>query len=339
MKLDKFDYKLPKDRIAQEPKKNRSDSKLMVLSKIDQTIQDDYFFNLCNYLSKNDLVIFNNTKVIPARLYGSKSTGGKVEIFFERKISDYDFLAFIKNFKLLDSKNEIIISNTQKVIVEKKIGDFYHIRSDKTTVHELLDSYGNTPLPPYINRKPTERDKNRYQTIYSSEIGSTAAPTAGLHFDEKVFSSMKSAGIQYCFCTLHIGLGTFSPIRTENINDYNIHSEFYSIPAETVEKISDCKKNHGRVIAVGTTVLRALESFYLNKNKTPDTFYDTNLFIKPGFSFSVVDGLITNFHLPKSSLLVLIAAFYGLEPTLRAYDHAINNQYMFFSYGDVNLII
>jgi len=202
-----------------------------------------------------------------------------------------------------------------------------------------LDSYGNTPLPPYINRKPTERDKDRYQTIYSSEIGSTAAPTAGLHFDEKVFSSMKSVGIQYCFCTLHIGLGTFSPIRTENINDYNIHSEFYSIPAETVEKISSCKKNHGRVIAVGTTVLRALESFYLNKNKMPDTFYDTNLFIKPGFSFSVVDGLITNFHLPKSSLLVLIAAFYGLEPTLRAYDHAINNQYMFFSYGDVNLII
>ena len=196
----------------------------------------------------------------------------------------------------------------------------------------------NTPLPPYINRKPTESDKNRYQTIYSSEIGSTAAPTAGLHFDENLIS-MKSAGIQYCFCTLHIGFGTFSPIRTENINDYNIHSEFYSIPAETVEKISDCKKNHGRLLAVGTTVLRALESFYLNKNKIPILFMIQIYLSNRDLIFSVVDGLITNFHLPKSSLLVLIAAFYGLDKTIEAYNFAVKNNYMFFSYGDANLII
>ena len=339
MNIDEFNYILPKDRIAQKPIKNRSDSKLMISSKVDYSNKDDYFYNLCNYLHKNDLIIFNNTKVIPARLFGKKLTGGGVEIFFERKISDYDFLALIKNFNISESNNEIIINHSQSITVNKKIGELYHLTSHTMTVYELLDFFGNTPLPPYIKRKPTKSDKNRYQTIYSSEIGSTAAPTAGLHFDEEVFLKMNDKGIDHCFCTLHIGLGTFNPIRTENINDYKIHNEFYSIPLETIKKINNCKKNHGRVIAVGTTVLRALESFYLGNNKKPNTFYDTNLFIKPGFDFNVIDGLITNFHLPKSSLLVLIAAFYGLEATLKAYDHAIKNKYMFFSFGDAKLII
>ncbi len=339
MNLDAFNYFLPKGKIAQKPAKVRSNSKLLVLDKSSSLMKDDRFFNLCEYLTSKDLLIFNDTKVIPARLFGSKETGGKVEIFFERMISDYNFLGLIKNYSNAKNSDEIIINEDVSLSIIHKEKDLYLLNSKNITVNTLLNKYGNIPLPPYISRNPTQSDEDRYQTIFSNHEGSSAAPTAGLHFDDIVFSNMSKKQIDHCFCTLHIGLGTFSPIRTQKLDNHVLHQEYYSIPLETINKIKKCKERNGRVIAVGTTVVRALESFYLQKKKVPNIFYDTNIFIKPGFDFKVIDGLITNFHLPKSSLLVLISAFYGLEKTLKAYEHAVKNDYMFFSYGDASLIL
>tara|TARA_Y100000816_G_C26028512_1_gene538302 strand:+ start:35 stop:1060 length:1026 start_codon:yes stop_codon:yes gene_type:complete len=337
--LDSFNYNLPQNLIAQKPRDIRSNSKLLVLSKNSSSKKEDYFYNLCNYLKSNDLLIFNNTKVIPARLFGHKKTGGKVEILFERKISDYEFFALIKNMGITNTNTKIVVNDKYKIKVNKKIKNLFHCTSEDIKVLDLLNCFGNTPIPPYIKRPSNEIDKKRYQTIYASIEGSTAAPTAGLHFDEHIFEKMKSMSIEHSYCTLHIGLGTFSPLRSKKIDQNELHQEFYSIPRKTLEKIRKCKKNNGRVIAVGTTVVRALESFFLKQNMNTDKFYDTNIFIKPGFDFKIIDGLITNFHLPKSSLIILISAFHGIENTLEAYEYAVKNEYMFFSYGDANLII
>ena len=338
MNLDNFDYVLPKENIAQEPTDIRTDSRLLVLSKKDNSKKEDYFYNLLNHLSPNDLIIFNNTRVIPARIYGLKETGARVEVLFEKKISNNIFLALVKCNSQIKIDEKIIINDVH-LSVKKKDNNLYTLEVLGSNVETLFISFGQVPLPPYIHRKPSKEDTTRYQTVFSSINGSSAAPTAGLHFDENLIKKMKSYGLKYVFCTLHIGLGTFNPIRCSNINDHKLHEELFNIPRKTIEEIESCRNRGGKVIAVGTTVLRALESFFSQGNYSTDQFYSTDIYIKPGYNFKVVDGLITNFHLPKSSLLILIAAFYGLDKTIEAYNFAVKNNYRFFSYGDANLII
>lgn len=337
--LDIFNFSLPQKNIAQNPKSTRSSSKLLVIDRKTHNLTDDKFENIDKYLTKNDLLIINDTKVIPARLYGKKEkTHGKVEIFFERAINKNKFYCQIKSTRKLAINSIIIIDNKIKLKVEENNEILCIIRSEDIEVGELFQKFGVLPLPPYIRRKPNKNDENYYQTIFAKKDGSVAAPTAALHFDEKIKMKIQRKGIQISNITLHIGMGTFSPIKTNNIDEHKMHSEFFCVPKDTLKNIEKCKKNNGKVIAVGTTVARALESFFSYRCKA-EIFQETDIFIKPGYKFKVVDSIITNFHLPKSTLLIMIAAFYDINNLLGAYDHAIKNNYKFFSYGDSTLVL
>lgn len=333
MKLSNFDFKLPDSLIAQYPKKNRSDSRLLIFNK--NKITDSKFSNILDYLKPNDLLIFNNTKVIKARLFGKKQTGGKVEIMLERILDNNIAIAMIKANSKLEKNSIIILENNIKIKVLKKKNSVYKILFlTNQAINKILEDIGHVPLPPYIKRKTNSKDVKNYQTIFAQKEGAVAAPTAGLHFDNTTLNKFKRKSIDYAFITLHIGMGTFSPIRVDNIKDHKMHKEYYEIDDVTLRKIAKTNKNNGRVIAVGTTSVRALESAF--KSKKYQT--ETNIFITPGFKFKVVDMMVTNFHLPKSSLIILISAFIGIENTLKIYNHAIKNKYRFYSYGDVMLI-
>jgi len=337
--LDIFNFSLPQKNIAQNPKSTRSSSKLLVIDRKTHNLTDDKFENIDKYLTENDLLIINDTKVIPARLYGKKEkTLGKVEIFFERAINKNKFYCQIKSTRKLAINSIIIIDNKIKLKVEENNEILCIIRSEDIEVGQLFQKFGVLPLPPYIRRKPNKNDENYYQTIFAKKDGSVAAPTAALHFDEKIKMKIQRKGIQISNITLHIGMGTFSPIKTNNIDEHKMHSEFFCVPKDTLRHIEKCKKNNGKVIAVGTTVARALESFFSYRCKA-EIFQETDIFIKPGYKFKVVDSIITNFHLPKSTLLIMIAAFYDINNLLGAYDHAIKNNYKFFSYGDSTLVL
>lgn len=338
MQLDNFNFKLPKKLIAQIPKSERSNSKLLIIDRKKNKLKDDIFKNIDRYFSKNDLIVINDTKVIPARIYGNrKKTFGKVEIFVERVLSHNTFLCQIKSSRKI-KKDDIIFVDKKIELKVISNNDLCEIEILNYSVTELLKNFGEVPLPPYISRQANKNDEILYQTIFAQNEGSVAAPTAALHFDSMILDKLKIKGVKFASLTLHIGMGTFATIKTSNIDDHKMHSELYSIPSKTLRLINHCKKNNGKIISVGTTVARALESFYDSDNSA-DKFYETDIFIKPGYKFKVIDHLITNFHLPQSSLLVMISAFYKTDKILSAYEYAIKNNYKFFSYGDSTLIL
>ncbi len=334
MKLNDFDFDLPKSLIAQTPTKNRTDSRLLVPRS---TIIDAQFNQLANFIKPNDLLVLNDTRVIPARLFAHKDTGGRVEIMIERVLRANKAVAMIRASIAPKVGSFIDLENGVKVKVLSKNNSFYTLEFETESIKDLLDCIGHVPLPPYIDRPDDKKDENRYQTVYAAKDGAVAAPTAGLHFDETLLDELSSHGIDHCFVTLHVGAGTFQPVKTEQIKDHVMHSEHYEISQETVEKINKAKLKGGRVIAIGTTSVRTLESAALSGQLRPSRG-ETDIFIYPGFKFRVIDMMLTNFHLPKSSLLMLVSAFIGHDKMIEIYQHAINKEYRFFSYGDAMLL-
>lgn len=338
-----FDYNLPLELIAQAPAKPRDHSRLLLLEEKTGKISHKYFYNLIDYLQSGDLLVLNNSKVFPARLIGhKKDTDGKIEVFLHRKIN-LDIWECLLRGRL---KENLIINFSNKLLAQviKNNNDGtwlvkFNLKGDK--FWQAINKIGEVPLPPYIKRgKQISSDKNNYQTVFASasKVGSVAAPTAGLHFTTSLLKKIKAKGVKIVYVTLHVGLGTFAPVKTENILDHKMHSEFAEVSATTVKAILNAKKNGGRVIPVGTTSCRTLESIAwdeINTKKTKRTLnFWTDIFIYPGYKFKVTDALITNFHLPKSTLLMLISALAGEEKVKFAYQEAINEKYRFFSYGD-----
>jgi len=334
MKLSDFDFDLPKSLIAQHPSEKRVDSRLLVVQKdfINAT-----FSQLGEFLKPKDLLILNDTKVIPARLFGRKESGGKVEILVERLINDFQALVMIKASRAPKIGSDIVLENDEQVKVIDKASGLYRLSFGSNSVLALLNQIGHVPLPPYIERIDNKEDLMRYQTVYAKNDGAVAAPTAGLHFDESLLSSLNSYGVNHAFVTLHVGAGTFLPVQVEDIKDHKMHSECFEVCQETIDKIVTTKENGGRIVAVGTTAVRTLESIAL-PGELSSTKGDTDIFIYPGFEFRLVDAMITNFHLPKSSLLMLVSAFIGIEKMFQIYQYAIEEKYRFFSYGDAMLL-
>ena len=337
MNIENFNYELPNRLIAQYPTKNRSDSKLLVANPFSQKLQDLSFQSLTSLIQPNDLIIFNNTKVIKARLFGRKETGGKIEILIEKVIDDRKALAMIKSSKKINADFKIILSSKYNVEILERKENLFLIQLNQGSFDELMELTGHVPLPPYINRSDEISDIARYQTVFAKNKGAIAAPTAGLHFSEADFELFKQNNINYAFLTLHVGSGTFQPVKVTDIDQHIMHSEQFEITNETKVKIELTQKNGGRIIAIGTTVLRALESAFI-ENKVMTGYQKTKIFIKPGYKFKLVDSLFTNFHLPKSTLLMLVSAFAGYEFTKKMYSHAIEKNYRFFSYGDAMFI-
>ena len=331
MQLSDFNYDLPPELIAQHPLANRSDSRLLEVAA--NGLHDRAFIDISQIAKPGDLFIFNDTKVIPARLYGQKETGGQVELLIERITGENRAWVQIRASKTPKVGSRITIQNKlgEQIDVEilERKDRFYEIAFQQSVL-ELLDRFGELPLPHYIEHQADRDDAERYQTVLASNPGAVAAPTAGLHFDDLVLGQLTKNGVERATITLHVGAGTFTPVHSEDLSQHKMHYEWYSIPAKTIEAITQTKQRGGRVIAVGTTSLRTLESYALNQALTGDT----NLFITPGFQFKVVDALVTNFHLPKSTLLMLVSAFAGMDTIREAYRHAITERYRFFSYGD-----
>ena len=334
MKLSDFDFDLPKSLIAQYPSSIRTDSRLLVLRDI---IDDSTFSQLGNFLKPNDLLVLNDTKVIAARLFGHKDSGGKVEVLVERLINDHEALVMIKSSRSPKIGTYVVLENKSRIKICDKNDGIYKVNFESDSILNVLNEIGHIPLPPYINREDSKEDQSRYQTVYAKNDGAVAAPTAGLHFDEMLLSSLEHQGINHTFLTLHVGAGTFQPVKVEDIESHKMHSEYYEISTETIDKIEQAKALGGRIIAVGTTAVRALESASVNGSLKHQKG-DTDIFIYPGFKFQIVDAMITNFHLPKSSLLMLVSAFIGFEEMFETYSHAIKEKYRFFSYGDAMLL-
>jgi len=334
IKLNDFDFNLPEHLIAQYPSARRTDSRLLVLKN---SLIDSAFSQLGDFLYPNDLLVLNDTKVIPARLFGHKDSGGRVEVLVERLLNDREALIMIKSSKPPKIGSYIILENKSHIKICEKNNGIYKVDFESYPILNVLNEIGHTPLPPYINREDIKEDLNRYQTVYAKKNGAVAAPTAGLHFDELLLSSLKVKGIDHAFITLHVGAGTFQPVKLKNIKDHKMHSEYFEVCQETVDKIVTTKENGGRIIAVGTTTVRTLESIALKGGLCSAKGY-TDIFIYPGFEFRLIDAIITNFHLPKSSLLMLVSAFIGIEKMLQIYQYAIEEKYRFFSYGDAMLL-
>ena len=334
MKLSDFDFDLPNSLIAQYPSEKRTDSRLLV---VEDDFIDATFSQLGEFLKPKDLLILNDTKVIPARLFGRKESGGKVEILVERLINDFQALVMIKASRAPKIDSYIVLENDKRVRVCDKDAELYKLSFGSNSILTLLNEIGHVPLPPYIERIDGKEDLIRYQTVYAKNDGAVAAPTAGLHFDEPLLSNLNSYGVNHAFVTLHVGAGTFQPVKVEDIKDHQMHSEYFEVCQETVDKIVTTKANGGRIVAVGTTAVRTLESIAL-QGKLSSAKGDTDIFIYPGFEFRLVDAMITNFHLPKSSLLMLVSAFIGIEKMFQIYQYAIEEKYRFFSYGDAMLL-
>jgi len=336
MQLSDFNYDLPPDLIAQHPLANRTDSRLLEVRPSGlgaAQLIDRQFKAILDLIKPGDLLVFNDTKVIPARLHGKKETGGNVELLIERISGDKQAWVQIRASKVPKTGSIVHVYNqageTFPVEMIGYDGRFYEVRFPEN-VFTLLERFGELPLPPYIEHQPDGEDAQRYQTVLAKNPGAVAAPTAGLHFDEAILKQLSDLGIQRATVTLHVGAGTFTPVREEDLSKHKMHHEWFSIPEETLLVIEETHSKGGRVIAVGTTSLRALESQAL----TQKTRGETNLFITPGFQFKTVDCLLTNFHLPKSTLLMLVSAFAGMDNIRAAYQHAIQEKYRFFSYGD-----
>ncbi len=336
MQLSDFNYELPADLIAQHPLVNRTDSRLLeVKADGENHVQliDRQFKDILSLIKPGDLLVFNDTKVIPARLHGKKETGGNVELLIERISGDKQAWVQVRASKVPKTGSIVQIHNqsgeTFSVEMIGYDGRFYEVRFPQN-VFSLLERFGELPLPPYIEHQPDGEDAQRYQTVVAKNPGAVAAPTAGLHFDENILQQLKDLGVNLATITLHVGAGTFTPVREEDLSKHKMHHEWFSIPDASLQAIEHTKRNGGRVIAVGTTSLRALESQAISQQSSGET----NLFITPGFQFKTVDCLLTNFHLPKSTLLMLVSAFAGMSNIRAAYQHAIDQKYRFFSYGD-----
>ncbi len=340
MKTQDFDFDLPSELIAQYPVQHRTSSRLLYLNSAFGQLHDLQFVDLNNYLQSGDVMVFNDTRVVKARLFGHKASGGKVEVMVERVLDDHHALAVIRASHAPRPGGKLLLADCIPVTVVDRGEAFYtlHFAHEKP-VHALLESYGHLPLPPYIDRQASSLDESRYQTVYAKNTGAVAAPTAGLHFDDVLLRRLSANGVAIAYVTLHVGAGTFQPVRVENIADHAMHREWFNIPAETVHAIEQAQTKGGRVFAVGTTTLRALEASAMqHRGRLAAGFGETDIFITPGYRFQVVECLLTNFHLPRSTLLMLVSAFGGMEAVRAAYRHAIAEKYRFFSYGDAMLI-
>lgn len=342
MKLEEFDFYLPEELIAQTPLLKRDTSKLLTINRKENTYEHKVFSDIIDYFNPGDTLVLNNTRVMPARLYGQKKdTGAAIEVLLLKNKEHNMWECLVKPAKrikvgsIVSFGNGIMEAECVKVLDD---GFRYFEFKYEGIFQERLDELGTMPLPPYIKERLT--DKERYQTVYSKEIGSSAAPTAGLHFTNELLDKIKQKGVNIVYLTLHVGLGTFRPVSVENIEDHDMHSEYYTLDEETANVINETKKNGGRVFSVGTTSTRTLETIARdNDGEIVPASGWTNIFIYPGFEFKCVDGLITNFHLPKSSLIMLVSAFYNREKVLELYKIAVENKYRFFSFGDAMIII
>lgn len=334
MQLEDFDFHLPAELIARYPLAQRTASRLL---SIHQTppFQERQFYQLKELLHPGDLLVFNDTRVIPARLFGHKKTGGQVEVLVERILDESRFIAQLRVSKAPKIGDELLLPSGIRLRILGREQAFYelHYSGDYPSILEAIEAIGQTPLPHYMNRTPEEKDKERYQTVYAQYKGSVAAPTAGLHFDIPLLQALREAGIEMAYLTLHIGAGTFQPVRTNVLSEHKMHREYFELSSTVVQQIQETKARGKRVIAVGTTSLRALESASLS-GETKAFHGETDIFIYPGFNFQCVDALITNLHLPRSTLLMLVCAFGGYETLMAAYQHAVQNAYRFYSYGD-----
>ena len=338
MLIEEFNFDLPQHLIAQTPLQKRDSSRLLVLNKNTKSFSDKKFTDFVDLLNSNDLLIFNDTRVIKARLFGKKITGGKVEIMIERIINNHHALAHLKTSKKILDGNIFEINKDVVIKVIKKENNLFYIEfNSNLSSYNILEKYGHIPLPPYIERSANLSDENRYQTIYAKESGAVASPTAGLHFTDEIFKALDDKKIKYSFLTLHVGAGTFQPVRENDLDHHQMHSESFNVPEKTIQMIDDAKLHNGRIVAIGTTVLRALESKFSEKTIQAG-FKETSIFIKPGYTFKIVDALLTNFHLPKSTLFILVSAFSGSDTMKKLYQHAIKHEYRFFSYGDATFI-
>jgi len=341
LKVSDFTFDLPADLIAQAPLPERSASRLLVMGRSDDGLDDRRFSQLDELLESGDLLVFNNTRVIPARLYAHKETGGRAELLIERVLDSRSALAQIGiNRKPAPGSVLIESESGARIEVEGRQDEFWRLRleSDSDDWLALLERVGHMPLPPYIQRKDLPEDRDRYQTVYADAPGAVAAPTAGLHFDEALFVRLDRKGVGRAFCTLHVGAGTFQPVRVEDVEAHRMHPEWIRVDEALVDSIRATKKAGKRVVAVGTTAVRALETAAAGGNLEAFTG-DSRIFIYPGYQFQAVDALITNFHLPGSTLMMLVSAFSSRERILAAYRHAIEQRYRFFSYGDAMLIL
>lgn len=338
MKLSEFHYHLPESCIAQYPLVQRGASRLLTLDGNSGMAEDRQFDDLPGLLCPGDLLIFNDTRVIPARLHGEKDSGGKVEVLVERILDNQRVLAHVRASKSPQPGRSMLLEKNVKVEVLARIADLFELRfNDPRDVLSILNEVGHVPLPPYITRQDDVDDRQRYQTVYAKHHGAVAAPTAGLHFDKQMLQRLKESGVNMTTITLHIGAGTFQPVRVDDVNNHKMHSERITVAQKVCDDVAHTRQQGGRVIAVGTTVTRALESSVTDTGLAPFAG-ETDIFIYPGFEFQVVDAMLTNFHLPESTLLMLVSAFAGHDHIMKAYTHAVDNGYRFFSYGDAMLI-
>ena len=350
MLLSEYDYELPEELIAQFPADKRENSRMLILNRKDKTIEHKHFYDIVDQLDNNTLLVMNNTKVLPARLIGYKDTGAKIEVFLLKPLGDKDsnsWDALIKPSKRIKPDNIIKISDELSVKAIKRLEDngewLVELIHDNNNLLDILHKNGNIPLPPYIQRKLNDEnlkklDFERYQTVYAKDEGSVAAPTAGLHFTKEILKKLEEKGIELCEITLNVGLGTFRPVQCENILDHKMHSESFEISKKAAEQINRAKQQGKKIVAVGTTTVRTLETAYQKYGCIKECQDSSELFIYPPYEFKVIDSLITNFHLPKSTLLMLVSALAGKDLIFEAYKEAIKNKYRFFSYGDCMLI-
>ncbi|EGR0206658.1 tRNA preQ1(34) S-adenosylmethionine ribosyltransferase-isomerase QueA [Vibrio vulnificus] len=345
MQVSDFHFDLPDELIARYPQSERTASRLLQLNGNTGAVKDGSFKDVLELVQAGDLVVFNNTRVIPARMFGRKESGGKLEVLVERMLDEKRFLAHVRSSKSPKPGTLVFLGEEDQYsaeMVARQDALFeLHLKSDKTIL-EVLEEIGHMPLPPYIDRPDEDADKERYQTVYNQKPGAVAAPTAGLHFDNQLLEQIKAKGAEFAYVTLHVGAGTFQPVKVDNILEHHMHSEYAEVSQEVVDAIKTTKARGGRVIAVGTTSVRSLESAaqesLKNGTELMPFFGDTEIFIFPGYQYQLVDCLITNFHLPESTLIMLVSAFAGYDHTMNAYQHAVANQYRFFSYGDAMFI-
>ena len=333
MKRTDFHYELPVELIAQTPLEQRSASRLLCHDRRSGLLSDRVFSDLPSLLNSGDLLVFNNTEVIPARLYGRKASGGKVEILLERMLGRQQCLAQVRASKSPKTGSTLILEDGSELRVLGREDSFFHLQSVEGNLMDILQVQGHMPLPPYITRDDTDRDRRRYQTVFAEKPGAVAAPTAGPHFDQALLDQLKDNGVQSTTLTLHVGAGTFQPVRVEQVEDHHMHAEWLDVPRSACDAIAATRARGGRVIAVGTTAVRSLETAAQGGSLEPFSG-DSRIFIYPPYEFRVVDAMITNFHLPESTLLMLVSAFTGHEQILATYRHAVKQRYRFFSYGD-----
>ncbi|WP_308030577.1 tRNA preQ1(34) S-adenosylmethionine ribosyltransferase-isomerase QueA [Neisseria lactamica] len=338
MDISDFDFTLPEKLIAQHPPEVRGSSRLLVALP-DMPLQDRVFGDLPDYVGEGDVLVFNNTKVMKARLFGQKDSGGRIEALIERVLDNHTALAHIRSSKSPKPGMGLVFEGGIRAVMVGRGGELFCLRFEGgETVYELLEQNGHLPLPPYIERAADADDDSRYQTVYAKYQGAVAAPTAGLHFTEELLRRLKDKGAVTAEVTLHVGAGTFQPVRVEKIEEHKMHSEWFEVPSETVAAVEAAKARGNKVWAVGTTSMRALESAARETGRLKDGQGDTDIFITPGYRFNVVDRLVTNFHLPKSTLLMLVSAFSGMGHIRAAYRYAVEREYRFFSYGDAMVL-